>query len=355
MPIVRSSRVRHRMALLMIGIAMPLLPGCRAGPPGLWQPEIAVRVRVVDPQGQPIPYATAWVTKTPCSPIRTPCLEPEDLRRVVSQFRESFEYFTSWGKALEPYEQINYYGASDSEGVWNDRGDAASKWGAPPPTNQVTVSLAFFKQGYQPAVVDFSLRPTTLLTQEKTVVLAPDPEFPRQESALRRRFEALLQEIYAVQLHKPGLPPGPRRALAQIQKDLETVASQAEAQGDRPLAARAWYRLAYMPSVIDIRSGPTQISGYSSGGDSPDSAALEAKAGLLDPDNPFFIIDTRTRPLFSSNPPDPRHRWDSVAPDRLRTFAQQDGEMLRSMLDRLWPTSAKKGVPAPAACASGSS
>ena len=104
--------------------------------------------------------------------------------------------------------------------------------------------------------------------------------------------------------------------------------------------------------------------------------------------------------MRAPDPPDPRRGWDSIAPDRLRVFAQQDGEMLRSMLDRLWPTrsaplmgmfvqlgqldqacrwlldvekahpryrriepwkrylreiSAKKGVPAPAACASGSS
>ena len=105
MPVVRSSRVRHRMALLMIGIAMPLLPGCAAGP-GPWEPEIAVRVRVVDPQGQPVPYATVWGTSAPCSPTLTPCLEPEDLRRVVSQFRESFEYLTSWGKALHMADAI---------------------------------------------------------------------------------------------------------------------------------------------------------------------------------------------------------------------------------------------------------
>ena len=331
--------LRQLVVMLVLVVVGGFTSACALDASG-GRPTTGIRLQVVDQAGRAVPYATVWQTTSPClrydPTLKGYCFEPEELQRVAEQFRESFEYFTA-SAGLHPYEQIHYVGASDASGTWLNRGTLAD-WGAPQPRDRVTVMFAVSKQGYLPAVADVTLTGPSLMAHERKVVLRPDPQFPRQEGALRGRFEVLLQEIYATQRKKPGLPPGPPRELIDIQRELEDLAKQAEAAGDKPLAARAYYRLAYMPGVINSSEYSGKVTGYFSEPSKEVTQSLMTKAGLLEPRNPRFIRQTLAEGVFT--PEQRSRRWVDVPPDRLRGFATSAEKTLRPLLPHLWPTEA---------------
>lgn len=335
------SEPRSSAWLAMFSLLLPTLSGCLA-PSWSGVPDLttAIRLKVQDREGRTVPHAIVWHTKSPCSVPEAktrPCLGVEDMRRIAHQFRESFEYFTGYTSNMPPpYRQILYLGGSDARGEWYER-ETLPMWGIYPPVDRVEVVLTVFKQGYLPQVTQVELRGSSVLAHTRTVVLEPDPEFPRQESALRRRFEALLQQTHAVQLNKPGLAPEERRPLPELKRELESVAKQAEAAGDKALAARAWYRLAYYPGPILDPRDPSKEIGYQSGGEGPQKAVLVKRSRALDPDNPAHLIDMVLNKELPDRDP-VRGSWADIAPEVLKKFLQVDLAKLRPMMQRLWPT-----------------
>lgn len=328
-----------RAISLTIGLSLApwLLSACAIGPDS-FKPEASVHLRVLDEEGRPVTHATVWMTTSPCSILGTArsdiCFDPDELRRVAGHLRESFEYKTATA-GVAPYEQFEYVGGSDTFGVWYDKGTLRSTWGMEPPSFRGSVMFAVFKQGYVPAVTEIKMNGGTLLAIRSTVTLMPDREFPREENVLRRRFESLLQETYAMQRQKHGLSSGVPRELIEIQRDLEEVAQRAEAAGDRKLAARAYYRLAYMPRLLYSPTNPQQVIGYAS--DQPDSVKkdLVERARLLDPSSARFARPTlfmeRTVPRNASAD------QSESATARYDELMKGIDQTIRPVLPKLWP------------------
>lgn len=308
-------------------------------------PSVSVRIEVVDEQGQPVPYATTWQVVATCknpysSRKGAPCLTPAELMLISTRVRETFEYAASYS-APRPYATMRLPVAANAKGLYDDHtppDELLSTYNLTNHSKTTRVGLAFLKQGYLPAVADFELT-TGKPSYRGRVVLRKDPEYPRQDSANRREYERIRYELSDGRKNDEMSAANARR-LTTLRADLERVARDAEQAGDGPLAARAYYRLAYMPSVglgQTSADGKTVFSGYSAGGVGPQSDALRQKARELDPDSPFFF-ELKSRKML---PKGIFEQKEFSEGDKaiIMQFAQSAAAEFEPMFDRLWPKS----------------
>lgn len=306
------------------------------------RPVRTVRVKVVDESGRPVPHAVVWSFEGPCLPELTrvvDCLEPAQLLRLAERLRDSVEYSAPY-TAPKPYRGIGSGVGVDGAGEY--RSTDALAHADPTGAGRPWTALVFIKQGYLPALARFEADPSTR-RYEASVVLRRDPGRAPGDDPARARYEAICFEL-SDPVRNAAMDAANQARLDGLRRSLEQLADAALARGDRVLAARAFYRLAYLPSVSagpGPSSGPATVGGYSAGGRGPEADALRRRARELDPDNAFHFRDDVNESVLFTADEQGRPRWpaDAAARAALRAPALAHAATVRERWDSLWPTS----------------
>ena len=239
-----------------------------------------------------------------------------------------------------PFARISQSVFVDGTGILRERINVPHfRWkGKHEPIKSVTMWFAFLKQGYQPALVEAVYTPTQK-SFVGSVVMKADPRFPRQGTPYREAFERIRFELSDPYRNRVMSAANAKR-LTDLKNELEQLAQDSEAAGERQLAARIHWRLRYMPSInMGEYNGVTQISGYSSGGHDEGNKIWNTIV-RLDPDSPFHAVWETVKSL-------PEGLWERIRDFRkplsdadrktIEEYINKREPELQANLDRIWP------------------
>jgi hypothetical protein len=218
---------------------------------------VAVEVTIQDEAGARVPHVTVWSFHDPCTNVKerlSLCLTATDAQRLADRLRDSFE-FVQFG--LVPLPMLLVPLAGNANGMFRDNLESESLAVKSSATGSIRVGYVFLKRGYLPVAVEFEAKERQARF-EATVVLKRDPTQPRSDASYVEAFERLRYELSYTAANAQMTTSNQAR-LQRIRGELEQVAQQALAAGDKPAAARAYGRLAWMPSLTIIDG---RVSGF---------------------------------------------------------------------------------------------
>lgn len=291
--------------------------------------QVTVDIAVVDESGAPVPYASVWSFHDPCTNAkdrRSLCLNSADLSALAHRLRDSFE-FVQFG--LRPLPMLLVPRGGDSKGVFGEQLRSDSLASESSANGAVRIGYIFLKRGYQPALVEFEAKEVHSKFSA-TVVLKRDPAQPRSSAPYVEAFERLRYELSDAAANAEMTPANQAR-LQRIRAGLERVVQQALAAGDKPAAARAYGRLAWMPAL-------TVVDGRIVGFDQAkfDQDAL-SRAAALDPENPFLhgaLMNDRAQAIDKRLRPEQMNPRERAAYDE---FVQENVAWIERSGVQIWP------------------
>lgn len=299
----RQLKHSHLTAMLRLVLFMCLMPFAPTGHAQLFKPQslrMQVSVRVIDEQGNPVPFVTVWQTRSPCRRItsgRIPlerlqrefedCPTADDILTLAKRLENSRDYFVS-DFTRRPTVGLRHAGVVGPDGILHLRETASSPKGGlgEPGVPRVRVSLGFLKFGYEPAGFDIVLTPEQLKFKKVVTLKAIESQL-RPPNTLRGEFDRIRYQVSKLtEMHQA---PDRGSAMAQFGLLLEDVAKRAEEAGDRELAAIALTHRRFMPTVLYSGEGASRTAvGYSNEGSPRDNHFL-TRAHQLDPDNAYWF------------------------------------------------------------------
>lgn len=255
---------------------------------------IRVHIKVVDENGQPIPYVTVWfalrVEKSHQQNIGIyQHIDVDDLWRITQRYGESHDIISRYGD--KPLQGLKIRGMGNESGIFQHPLDYAEETGKGnhyPRPDPLTFGYTFMKRGYYPAKADFTI-PRSQDQVEATVTLKRNPAELLERQPYLETFARIRFKLSDIRKNKVMTQEN-RLRLEVLRGELEQAARQAIEAGDKPAAARIYARMRYFPRIIVING---QIAGYDQGdANTPEAKRAFDLAYQLDPDNTYVWSTT---------------------------------------------------------------
>jgi hypothetical protein len=290
---------------------------------------VAVELAIHNEAGESVPYATVWSFHDPCTNVRerlSLCLNAADAQRLASRLRDSFEFVQS---GLVPLPMLLVPRAGDVSGMFRDNVESESLAVKSSASGSIRVGYVILKRGYLPAAVEFEAKERHARF-EATVVLKRDPTQSRSSAPYVAAFERLRYELSDIAANEQMSAANQAR-LQRIRGELEEVARQALAAADKPAAARAYGRLAWMPALTLIDG---RIAGFEQAKFDQD---MLNRAVDLDRANPFLqgaALRARARAIEKRLQPGKMNAQERAVYD---DFLRENEEWVRRTDAAVWP------------------
>ncbi len=258
---------------------------------------IEVSVRVQDESGKPIPYVTAWSAinydkKRIKDGGMQEYLSIDDLWRVTQRYGALHDIVSQFGDKPVASLWVSVMGSADGnfhESLDDEAAAGKGSHGARPAS--VTLGYTFMKRGYLPGKVVLTA-PRNQHRVEATVTLKRNPDEAPETQPYLQTFDRLRYEL-SDSRRNAELTEENQLRLASLQDQMEQVAQQALAAGDRSAAARIYSRMRYIPNLYVV-DGRIAGSDHGDAG-SPQARRAVNKAYELDPDNLYVWMQTYLR------------------------------------------------------------
>jgi hypothetical protein len=300
-------------------------------------------LQIIDEAGRPIPYVQVLLSTYPCNspdgPIghQNTCSSAEQLQDLVIRLRDSLDFVLPGN---QPGEGFSVLPLADASGrfAWS-RSFQFINGGTRQLPHAFTASLVLFKRGYLPAT---TVSEFTALRHSSsgTVVLKRDPNREPDKSPYAQTIDHARYELSDTHRNNE-ISAANQTRLAKVKSDLQAATEAAEAVNDRDVAARGYFRLAFMPSVQSASSGQLNIVGYSSGDLGSAMASSQwKKVRELVPENPW-VKAQMFLPRYQAFPNSGKHDLGmEIHPDEIKgieALSNEHYQWANENFDRLWP------------------
>ena len=280
-------------------LALSMLLGL-AGPAdaGLFGSDtVRIAVRVTDPAGHPVPYATIWgytdpsgfnspTFRDPNRPNRDwPQLNFDDLWRLTLRYQGSFELAQKFNK---PVQGITIFAMTDAAGTATIALDARDSFGELSPAQPLVVGLSIMRRGFEPnRSLLHGQGPNASMKTAITLQPLPGRPSPADEPAYMKSYDAVRLELMDWQRSEGMSGPNAKR-LEERRAQMEQAAEAAIAAGDKPTAALIYARIETMPEIRTIDGKIIEFAQTDT--ESPRNRGAIKRAIELDPDSDYFAI-----------------------------------------------------------------
>lgn len=296
---------------------------------------LTVQLTVVDDAGQPVPYATIGSSWTPFSKDPVKALEPDDLRRVLYRYPETWEY---WNGYVRPLPKLQFSGLTNVDGTLKDQIDYQEAAGRDkdgnriPRPNELTIAYGVYRKGYDPAQQVITVKRDVKRTEVR-IVLKRAPDYVAKIPVYRQTLDQVRAEISDWRANE-RISMANHDRLERLRARLETAAQEAISAGDQRAAAQIMYWVAFMPEITVIDGKPV---GYSQTNFKSERNFLAFKrAAELDPMNVHIQsiwLSEQKLVLFRAA----QNQSDAAARAFTETWLKQALALDRLAGDKLWP------------------
>jgi tetratricopeptide (TPR) repeat protein len=258
---------------------------------------IEVSVKVLDEAGMPIPYAAVWSAieydrKHVRDSDAYKTLSVDDLWRATLRYGALHDIVAQYGE--KPVDTIRIPVMADADGIFRetlDYEEATGKDNHYARPDPLSFGYTFMKRGYLPGRVGFNI-PRSQNRVEATVTLRRNPAEALATQTYLQTFARLRYELSDTR-RDSELTEENRQRVASLQEQMERVAQQALAAGDKPAAARIYSRMRYLPAVHVVDG---RIAGWNHGdGGSEEAQQALDKAYELAPEDLYVWMQTYLR------------------------------------------------------------
>lgn len=285
--------------LLTIGMLLWLVSPANAGLFG--NNTIKVTIRVTDPNGRSVPYATIW-GYTDLNSFNSPTfrdpntlnrdwsqLNFDDLWRLTLRYQGSFELAH---KFYKPVHGITLFAMTDAAGSATIALNTRDNFGELSPAQPFVIGLGIMRRGFEPSRALLNGEgPSASLKIAVTLQPISGRPSPTDEPAYIKSYDSVRFELMDW-LQNERMSSANAKRLEDLRAQMEQAAAAAIAIGDRPTAALIYARIETMP---EIRTIDGKIIGFAQTdvGSTRNRAAI-TQAIELDPDSDYFAMRSNT-------------------------------------------------------------